>query len=147
LLLNSDNRKLIERIKKELQGGQKIFHIAPEACNPVGDVMQKAHSRGVSTFIEFAQINGIPLVILPVACEQRLVSRGEERDRDYYGIALGDPIKAADLPTIYGSKDVSRSVVDSIMSQIAGLLPESKRGYYSIIKSKDPAQILPKITP
>lgn len=117
-----------------LRDSPQGFVIFPEGTTPSEDRMVKARSGGTLTLIEAAVDNKVPLAVLPVALNQKTVWRGETVGKDRYEIRTGAPRRAVDLlPPNYrrGKVEARREVMDSIMIDIAKMMPEEKRGDYA----------------
>ncbi len=134
------NKESLNRTHKALMDSkQQIFFIMPEGETSPGDVLMKGKPNGTLSLIEAAVDNKVPLVVLPIALTQKTVARGETEGIDKCEGRIGNYITAEELLPIEkrAQKDnyeayrkIRRSVIDSIMTDIADMLPANKRGYY-----------------
>ena len=124
---------LHESMEQFRKGEPEVFFIFPEGVNAPGDVMVEAKGAGVSTFVDAARKFQKPLVILPIALEQKLASRGEA-SVDEYSVKVGKPLRADDFPQpVDGDQphNTHKKYANVAMRKISEMLPPEKRGYYS----------------
>jgi hypothetical protein len=134
---------LHESMEQFRQGDPDVFFIFPEGMNAPDDSMVQAKGAGVSTFVDASRKFNKPLVILPMAMEQKLASRGEA-ETDEYSVKVGQPLIANDFPQPVGgdsTRETHQVYVDMVMHKIAGMLPASKRGYYEQEVSEQPEKL------
>jgi 1-acyl-sn-glycerol-3-phosphate acyltransferase len=116
-------RQILERMK---QGG--LLVIAPEGTRSKTEALQEA-KMGVAFL---ASKSGYP--VLPVAVtgtEDRVILENLKHFRRSKITATAAELMYIDIPKGKGREEAMRQATDEIMCQIAALLPERYRGFYT----------------
>ncbi len=110
----------------------KILGISPEGTRSGDGCLQRGHPGIVTLALRAGGLLGRPVPILPVAFwgNERLYANLGRLRRTPFHIRVGNPFTLG-----WGKQRVSREtrqdIVDEIMLQLAGLLPDENRGYYA----------------
>lgn len=104
----------------------KILAIAPEGTRTGDGSLQQAHP-GIVTMALKANVPILPVVFYG---HEQLWSNIYHLRRTDFQMNVGRPFYL-DRGGVRVSKEVRRQMVDEIMYQLAGLLPERNRGYYA----------------
>ena len=108
----------------------KILAITPEGTRTGDGRLQQGHP-GIVTMALKAKVPILPVVFYG---HEHLWSNIYHLRRTDYNINVGRPFYL-DRGSVRVSKEVRRQMVDEIMYQLAGLLPEKYRGYYADLSS------------
>jgi 1-acyl-sn-glycerol-3-phosphate acyltransferase len=109
----------------------KILAIAPEGT-------RSGHGRlgkGYPGIVMLAYISNVPILPLVYYGGERIRDNISRLRRTDFKIRVGKPFRIK-INKQKLDKEIRNSILDEIMYQIAGLLPESYRGYYSDLSNQ-----------
>lgn len=122
------DRALFDTVLSVLRSGRPLL-IAPEGTRSHREEMGRARP-GVAFIIEKSQVPVVPVGI--VGTTDDFFKKAIQAERRTLELRIGKPVA---LPAVEGKGDERREArqhnADLIMAQIAGLLPEQYRGYYT----------------
>ncbi len=122
------DRTVIEKALRVLEAGRPLL-ISPEGGRSHVPAMRPAKS-GIAYLVERSRVPVVPVGVVGTTDDLlQQISRGKRPKLEMH---IGKPIQ---LPPVEGAGDARREIrrcnADLVMAHIAGLLPESYRGYYA----------------
>jgi 1-acyl-sn-glycerol-3-phosphate acyltransferase len=122
------DRALFDKVLSVLRSGRPLL-LAPEGTRSHREEMGRARP-GIAFIIEKSQVPVLPVGI--VGTTDDFFKKAIRAERRTLELRIGKPVI---LPIVEGKGDERREArqrnADLVMAQIAGLLPEKYRGYYT----------------